>query len=52
MKSRLIQSLQEADEYAKGDTTKGYETKIKVSEQPPLVLSIATAHKSWREVEG
>lgn len=32
MKSRLVQSLQEAVAYAKGDKTKGYEAKIKVFE--------------------
>jgi putative transcriptional regulator len=32
MAKRLIRSLQEAIEYAKGNKTQGYETKIKVSE--------------------
>ena len=32
MAKRLIQSLQEVVEYAKGDETQGSKTKIKVSE--------------------
>lgn len=40
MANRLIQSLQEAVEYAKGNKTQGHETKIKVSEPVGIPESV------------
>ena len=47
MAKRLIQSLQEAVAYAKGNKTKGYETKIKVLEpvEIPNMIDVQSLRK-------
>ncbi len=47
MAKRLIQSLQEAVEYAKGNKAQGYETKIKVSEpvEIPDMIDVQSLRK-------
>ncbi len=47
MAKRIVQSLQEAVSYAKGDKTKGFETKIKISEplQLPDTIDVQSLRK-------
>lgn len=47
MTKRLIESLQEAVAYAKGDKSKGYETKVSVS--PPVEIPEAIDVPSLRK---